>query len=155
MASKKQNKEVKPEKSRAENYQEKFVQVCEIIASGKPLNKAVQGIMSRQTFHSMVDKDASNLDLYTRAREERADKLFEEILVIADKSDDDIELLEFDGVAVEKTNREVIERSKIRIDARKWMIAKMQPKKYGDRINQDVTIQGEQPLFPDELPKKD
>ena len=42
---------------------------------------------------------------------------------------------------VDVENKEFINRSKVRIDARKWMLGKMQPKKYGDKL--DVTTDGE------------
>ena len=67
--------------------------------------------------------------------------IFEDILVIADKQDKDVSINE-EGFEV--VNHNVHARSKIMIDARKWMLGKMNPKKYGDKIEttgtQDVTI---------------
>lgn len=68
--------------------------------------------------------------------------MFEEILEIADSSEDDIEKVGGEDEAVfMKKNRELIERTKIRIDARKWMLGKMMPKKYSDKL--DITTNGE------------
>lgn len=36
-----------------------------------------------------------------------------------------------------QVNREAIERTKLRIDARKWMMARILPKKYGDKIQNE------------------
>jgi hypothetical protein len=36
-------------------------------------------------------------------------------------------------------NREAIERARIRIDARKWTMSKIAPKKYGEKITQEQT----------------
>ena len=33
-----------------------------------------------------------------------------------------------------KTDNEVIQRSKLRVDTRKWLASKMAPKKYGDKL---------------------
>jgi hypothetical protein len=35
-------------------------------------------------------------------------------------------------------NRKNIQRSRLRVDARKWAAAKLAPKKYGDRVENDV-----------------
>ena len=69
--------------------------------------------------------------------------------VIADDQENDVYEDE-DGR--EQTNHNVINRAKIRIDSRKWMLGKMNPKKYSDKIQVDTTEFSEQPLFPD-VPK--
>jgi hypothetical protein len=66
----------------------------------------------------------------------RADILFEEILEIADDSKKDT-IITDQGITIDN---EFVQRSRIKIDARKWMLGKMQPKKYGDKI--DVTSSG-------------
>jgi hypothetical protein len=89
---------------------------------------------------------------YARATKARQEKIFEDILEIADDSDNDILHTEFG----EKENKEWVNRSRLRIDARKWMLGKMNPKKYGDKI--DVTTDGEkvtQPLFSIQIDGKD
>jgi hypothetical protein len=68
---------------------------------------------------------------YARAREAQADRMAEEILEIADDGRNDTYTDE-DGN--ERTNQEIVARSRLRVDARKWLAAKMAPKKYGDKI---------------------
>lgn len=70
---------------------------------------------------------------YTRAIEDRAEFLFDELLDIADDQEGDVYIK--DGV--EQTNHNVIGRSRLRVDARKWALSKMLPRKYGDRIHQE------------------
>jgi hypothetical protein len=67
---------------------------------------------------------------YARARELQADHLAEEILQIADDGQNDTYQTD-NGEAV---NHDVIARSRLRVDARKWLAAKMAPKKYGDKL---------------------
>lgn len=74
-------------------------------------------------------------DQYARAREAQADKLAEDILAIADDGRNDTYQTD-DGEGV---NHDVIARSRLRVDARKWLAGKMAPKKYGDR----TTIAGD------------
>ena len=63
--------------------------------------------------------------------------MFEDILDIADESQSDTYL---DKEDIERTNHEVIARSRLRVDARKWYLSKLKPKKYGDKL--ETTIQG-------------
>ena len=61
----------------------------------------------------------------------RADNLFDEILEIADS----IELGETITTKAggqEVTQADMIQHRRLKIDARKWIISKLMPKKYGD-----------------------
>jgi hypothetical protein len=115
---------------------EKYLEVIQRVSDGLSVMKAVIGIMSIQTFYDGI-KQHNLIDDYTRARELRSDRIFEDILAIADKANNDTYT---DADGVERVNREVVDRAKIQIDARKWMLGKMQPKKYGDKM--DITSDG-------------
>lgn len=77
-------------------------------------------------------------DQYACAREVRAENIFEEIIDIVDCEDHDIVI---DENGVPRVNNDVIQRDKLRVDARKWMLGKMAPKKYGEKL--DITSDGE------------
>lgn len=80
---------------------------------------------------------------YARAKEESADALFDEIQDIADNgSNDFMEANDPDNPGY-KLNGEHIQRSKLRVDTRKWMSSKMKPKKYGDRQTVEHELVGE------------
>ena len=70
---------------------------------------------------------------YTRAREDRAEGIFEEILDIADDGTND--MIVDPETGAERLNSEHVQRSRLRVDTRKWMLGKMQPKKYGDKLD--------------------
>jgi len=74
--------------------------------------------------------DQEFLNNYTRATQDRADILVEEIISISDNQEDDIYI---DDDGKEQTNHNVINRAKLRVDSRKWVAGKMKPKKYGDK----------------------
>lgn len=76
---------------------------------------------------------------YTRAKELQADYLAEEIIEIADDSSNDI--LGFDDFGNAIQNKEFVNRSRLRVDARKWVASKLKPKRYGNSV--DVTSKGE------------
>lgn len=88
--------------------------------------------LEKSSFYEWIDSDKEFNNQYARATEERQTGLFEEILDIADESERDIITGE-DGK--EKVDWEVIGRSKLRIDARKWILSKMNPKKYGEKVD--------------------
>lgn len=60
---------------------------------------------------------------YMRAREAQADYWADQIIDISDLSDDD----------------ENVNRSRLRVDTRKWLMARMAPKKYGDKTTAELT----------------
>lgn len=71
---------------------------------------------------------------YTLAREGQADALFDEMLDIADDGTNDyVEKKRDDGSTYEAFDSEHVQRSRLRIDTRKWMAGKLKPKKYGDK----------------------
>ena len=77
-----------------------------------------------------IDDDQQRSEQYARARESQADKLAEDLLQIADDGLNDTYT---DSDGNKRTDQDVIARSRLRVDARKWLAGKMAPKKYGDR----------------------
>jgi hypothetical protein len=129
----------------------KFNKICELIAEqGISLRKALKEVeISSQTFYIWIDNDEEKSKQYARASDDRHELIFEDIVIIADDQEADT-YLDKDGV--EQINHNVIQRARLRVDSRKWALSKMNPKKYGDRIEQDITLKQEQPLFLD-VPK--
>lgn len=82
---------------------------------------------------------------YAHAREAQADYWAEEIIDISDDGSNDT-YKDKDGN--ERTDQEVIARSRLRVDTRKWLMARMAPKKYGEKITQEVTGADGAPLVP-------
>lgn len=89
---------------------------------------------SQRTFFKWLNLDDSKVVRYNQAMKLRAHNLFEEILEIADSQDKDV-YIDKDGN--ERTDHNVVNRSKLQVDARKWVIGRMDPAKYGDKM--DIT----------------
>lgn len=75
---------------------------------------------------------------YARAREEQAELLAEEIIEIADKPRvgrkiKRIKNNEGKVVTEEIQEGDMVERSRLQLDARKWVASKLLPKQYGDK----------------------
>jgi len=69
-------------------------------------------------------------DMYAKAKREQIELLVDECLDIADDSGFDATINEH-GKAV--CNSEAINRARLRVDTRKWMAAKLEPRIYGDK----------------------
>jgi hypothetical protein len=81
----------------------------------------------------LVDNEPFRLH-YTRAREQQAELMADELIEIADDGTNDyVELQKKNGTVVLCDN-EHINRSRLRVDARKWAASKLLPKKYGDKV---------------------
>jgi len=77
---------------------------------------------------------------YVRARDLGLDAMADEILEIVDNSSGDwVQKVNKDGSVEWVFNHEHVQRSRLRCDTRKWYLSKLAPKRYGDRIQQDVT----------------
>lgn len=119
--------------------------ICVHLAEGRSLVSwcQIDGNVKYATVLEWLKADEDFAGNYARARQDQADRLAEEILDIADESSNDTYTDE-DGN--EQTNHEVVARSRLRIDARKWYAGKLRPKVYGDRILQEhsgeLTIKG-------------
>ena len=79
---------------------------------------------------------------YARACTERTQAHAEEILDIADDGTNDwMEKFGKDGESIGwMVNGEALQRSKLRVDTRRWLMSKLAPKKYGERLELDATV---------------
>ena len=71
----------------------------------------------------------------TRARVAYADAIFDEAMEIADSSSGDWTTKVVRGEEAKVVDHENIQRSRLRVDTRKWAASKMAPKKYGDKLD--------------------
>lgn len=81
--------------------------------------------------------------LYARARDIGLDAMAEELFDIADDGSNDLMTITKGDFEYEIENKEVTNRSKLRAQVRQWYLAKMAPKRYGEKV--EVTT----------VPKKD
>jgi hypothetical protein len=117
--------------------------ICERIADGESLRAIClpEDMPARSTVFRWLAAHKEFQYQYARAREEQADALFDEILQIADDGRND-SYTDDDGNV--RTDHDVIARSRLRVDSRKWMAGKLRPKKYGERL--EIAGDPENPL---------
>ena len=121
--------------------------VCAMIADGKSLRTiaAEPGMPGLTTiFKWLGDKGKPEFaEQYARARSSQADMMAEDILKIADDGSNDTY---FDENGNRRTDYDVVARSRLRVDARKWLASKFAPKKYGEKVETTVVGDAENPL---------
>jgi hypothetical protein len=107
--------------------------ICEALAEGHSLRSicAADNMPSKSTVFKWLSEQKAFSDQYARAREAQADCLFDDILEIADDGRNDSYL---DDEGNRRTDTDVIQRSKLRVEARKWMASKLAPKRYGEKL---------------------
>lgn len=119
--------------------------ICERISSGESVTQICRD--DNMPHHRVVygwllheDKKAFH-KMYTTAQKTRADVIHDEIFDIADDGSNDWMEKEIGkGRVITVPDHEYINRSRLRVDARKWVLARMNPKKYGEQL--DVTTKG-------------
>lgn len=118
--------------------------ICDRLAEGESLRAICRDeqLPSTTTVKRWLRKHEAFRAQYAQAREDQAEHFLDEILLIADdNSRDTVEIEIAPGVKALQVDHDVIQRSKLRVDTRKWAMSKLAPKKYGDRL--DLTSGGE------------
>ena len=111
-------------------------EICRRLAEGETLRSVCRdkAMPDKATIlRWLADKKKADFrEQYVYAREMQADALFDEALEIADDASGDWST-DKDGKKV--LDHENIQRSRLRVDTRKWAAGKMAPKKYGDKLD--------------------
>ena len=96
-------------------------EVIDKVLAGETLRSALAGMdLTPQAFGHLLQKDKEAAVAYARAAELRADLMADEVISIADGDDDP-------------------NKARNRITARQWLAGKLNAKRYGDRIDLNVT----------------
>ena len=107
--------------------------MTEQMSMGKSLSSALkaENMPSYYAVMLMIKKSPEFRKMYEQAIEDRADRLAEEILELADEQMPD-------GLEGSQASAWV-QQKRMQVDARKWIASKLKPKMYGDRIDVAVT----------------
>ena len=115
-------------------------EICARLVEGDSLRKICQdeSMPAIATVFKWLAAHEEFVEQYALARDAQADTLADEILHIADTPQVGIKTKTTEK-GVEIMEGDMIEHRRLQVDARKWIAAKLKPKKYGDRIHQEVT----------------
>lgn len=82
------------------------------------------------SFMRWVSNDESLADQYARAREMLIEHMAEDLLQISDEA--------VATTAAGSTDSGAVAKQRLQVDTRKWLLSKLAPKKYGDKVEHDL-----------------
>ena len=107
--------------------------VLSLLAEGKSLRKsAKEAGTSEGTVYRWLDVNPQFAEEYARVRACAYRMLADEIIEISDEADVEAKY-EGDDVRLD-LSATAVARNRLRVDSRKWMLSKMLPKVYGDKL---------------------
>lgn len=113
-------------------------EICDRMIEGESLREIAkeERMPSMGTMMRWVGDSERFAEQYARARAMQAETYASQIIEIAeDGTNDWMEKRNKDGEVIGWTvNGEAVQRSKLRIDARKWIMSKILPKRYGEKV---------------------
>ena len=117
--------------------QQKINKVLTQMRDGNSLRQAAEMAgVARQTFLDWVDKDEELSGHYAQARAAMIDKIADDIMTIADE--------ELIPTGEGKVDNAMVQKQRLRVETRKWLLSKLAHKKYGDKL--ELTGDDKSPL---------
>lgn len=115
--------------------------ICERIAvhsgSLEKLCSNYEDLPDKKTIWRWRHKHPEFAELYRQAKISQIEVIVDEILEISDDTSND-RIIDSDGNV--HCNNEYIARSRLRIDSRKWLAAKLVPRVYGKGADEQATL---------------
>ena len=125
----------------------RFDAICEAVANGTTARKALLATgVNWATFWRWLNTNDHAPQLrkqYALARDSLMDYWAEDITDIAEDQTRD---LQPDGKGGYKSDNTAVNRDKLRVDSRKWLLSKLKPERYGDLQRIEHTGAGGAPI---------
>lgn len=148
----KESKSLKGVGGRPTDYSPEMAdRICDLVASTPyglvKLSRLHDDLPNKTTVNVWRRRHPAFAAKYAQAKLEQADILAEDCLDIADNDDFDSKV---DKDGNEVCNTEYIARSRLKVDTRKWLAAKLLPKQYGEQRKIE-SLEGENDALRNEL----
>jgi len=118
-----------------------FLDIIQQIELGRSLKNILDdesSLIDRSTFYRWLNDNPERIELYKRATEIRADNIFDDMLELADDGSKDYY---YDVNGNRQQSMVAVNRSRLQLDTRKWVLGRMNPKKYSEKL--DITSGGD------------
>ena len=118
-----------------------FLDIIQQIELGRSIKNILDGDdypITRSTFYNWLNENPDRIELYKKATEIRADGIFDDMLEISDDRSKDYYL---DVNGNRQQSMVAVNRSRLQLDTRKWVLGRMNPKKYSEKL--DITSGGD------------
>ena len=130
-------------------------EICEKLAEGQTLREVCRSdhLPDERTVRRWALDNVNGFSpQYAEAREIGYHVMADELLDIADNGTNDWMERNGEDDAGWQANGEHLQRSRLRVDTRKWMLSKTLPKIYGDRVTQEHVGANDGPIQFEEKP---
>jgi hypothetical protein len=109
--------------------------ICELVASGNSIRTicSAENMPSKSSVFKWLRDNKDFADQYARAKEDVLEHYADELVEIADDTSDDV------SGELRMPNSVAVQRSKLRVDTRKWVLSKLAAKKYGDKLDMNLS----------------
>ena len=117
--------------------------ICGRLIEGESLERMCEDpkLPSERTIRRWLAVHDTFWRAYARARAQQMEKWADEIVTIADDASNDyMDRIGKDGEVERVLDPEAVQRSKLKIDTRKFLMSKLAPRTYGDKV--DVNLSG-------------
>jgi hypothetical protein len=106
--------------------------ICELLAEGHTLRQIAREL-GLKTESGIVEwgndeGDAPFRERYARAMQRRWERMADELVEISDAD------CTIDG----KPDNALVQQARLRVDTRKWILSKMLPRRFGDRVTAEI-----------------
>lgn len=114
---------------------DKCIDVCNAISEGHSLRKACKQVgISKPTFLSRCNDNKDLADHYARARNDLLEYWANQVIDLTDQ--------EFEKDQYGRIDPALIQQARLQVDSRRWILGKLQPRKYGDKSSIDLDVTG-------------
>ena len=115
-----------------DNRKEVAQNIIDLMLDGNGLRASCRLVdLPMSTFLGWVADDDKLADQYAHARAILLEHLSEDLL---DKADEQVGMTDSGA-----TDTGAVAKQRLQVDTRKWLLSKLAPKKYGDKITQELT----------------
>ena len=142
MTKRKNPNDLKPAGRPSTYSQESADEICRRIIAGEGLREICRDetMPARETVYGWLAVRPEFQHQYARAREYQADAWGDELLAIAhDGTNDFRDRIAADGSVERVLDNEHVQRSKLRVDTLKWLMSKHAPRRFGDKVEVEVS----------------
>jgi terminase small subunit-like protein len=113
--------------------------ICDWIVEGKTLREIAGALgCTAGAISKWADDDATFAQRYARAREMACQLLVDDLLALSDA-----DCIGPDGLP----DNALVQRARLMVDTRKWILSKVLPKRFGDRVTAEITGDPNAPLI--------
>jgi len=120
---------------------EVFDAIINDVTGGSSVRKAIADHGAHpMEFYRAIDANVSWCERYTRAKEASMEAMADEILALADNPVAALKTTTKADGSVETVEGDAVERTRIQIDSRKWLLSKLAPKRYGEKLDLTANV---------------